>query len=102
LIALALNFAPSPYAMQEIVFWLLGSVSNRSLNHVLISLPFMVIGSVMILYCGRFLNALSLGEDTAQSMGFPVQRLRWVLVMGVAASVGAAVSVSGNIGFVGL
>lgn len=102
LIALALNFAPSPYAMQEIVFWLLGSVSNRSLNHVVISLPFMVMGSVMILYCGRFLNALSLGEDTAQSMGFNVQRLRWVLVMGVAAGVGAAVSVSGNIGFVGL
>lgn len=102
LIALALNFAPSPYAMQEIVFWLLGSVSNRSLNHVVISLPFMLIGSVMILYCGRFLNALSLGEDTAQSMGFDVQRLRWVLVVGVAACVGAAVSVSGNIGFVGL
>lgn len=102
LIALALNFAPSPYAMQEIVFWLLGSVSNRSLNHVIISLPFMVIGGLMILYCGRFLNALSLGEDTAQSMGFHVQRLRWILVVGVAACVGAAVSVSGNIGFVGL
>ncbi len=102
LIALALNFAPSPYAMQEIVFWLLGSVSNRSMNHVVISLPFMVLGWLMILYCGRFLNALTLGEETAQSMGFHVQRMRWVLVIGVASCVGAAVSVSGNIGFVGL
>jgi iron complex transport system permease protein len=102
LIALVLNFAPSPYAMQEILFWLLGSVSNRSMNHVVISLPFMVTGWLMILYCGRFLNALTLGEETAQSMGFEVKKLRWVLVVGVAACVGAAVSVSGNIGFVGL
>jgi iron complex transport system permease protein len=102
LIALALNFAPNPYAMQEIVFWLLGSVSNRSMNDVLISLPFMLFGWCLILFCGRFLNALTLGEETAESMGFPVERLRWVLVIGVAASVGAAVSVSGNIGFVGL
>jgi len=102
MIALVLNFAPSPYAMQEILFWLLGSVSNRSMNHVIISLPFMVIGWLMILYCGRFLNALTLGEETAQSMGFDAQRMRWILVIGVAACVGAAVSVSGNIGFVGL
>ena len=102
LIALALNFAPSPYAMQEIVYWLLGSVTNRSLHDVAISLPFMVFGWLMMLYCGRFLDALTLGEDTAQSLGFNVRRLRWMLVGGVAACIGAAVSVSGNIGFVGL
>jgi iron complex transport system permease protein len=62
----------------------------------------MLIGWIFILYCSRFLNALTLGEETAQSMGFNVSRLRWVLVMGVALSVGAAVSVSGNIGFIGL
>ena len=62
LIALALNFAQSPYAMQEIVFWLLGSVANRSINELLIALPFMLVGWGMILYCGRFLNALTLGE----------------------------------------
>jgi iron complex transport system permease protein len=74
LIALVLNFAPSPYAMQEI----------------------------MVLSSGRFLNALTLGEETAHSMGFDVNRYRWILVLGVAASVGAAVSVAGNIGFIGL
>ena len=102
LIALALNFAPNPYAMQEIVFWLLGSVSNRSMNELIIALPFMLVGWGIILYCGRFLNALTLGEETASSMGFDVKRLRWILVIGVAACVGAAVSVAGNIGFIGL
>ena len=102
LIALALNFAESPYAMQEILFWLLGSVSNRSTNDLLIALPFMLIGWGLILYCGRFLNALTLGEETAHSMGFEVGRLRWILVLGVASCVGAAVSIAGNIGFIGL
>ena len=102
LIALALNFAESPYATQEIVFWLLGSVANRSYDELFVALPFMLTGWGMILYCGRFLNALTLGEDTAVSMGFDVNRLRLIIVLGVAASVGAAVSVSGNIGFIGL
>jgi len=102
LIALALNFAASPYAMQEIVFWLLGSVANRSINDVYIALPFMAAGWAMMLYCGRFLNALTLGEETARSMGFDVVKMRLLLVLGVTASVGAAVSVAGNIGFVGL
>lgn len=101
-IALALNFAESPYAMQEIVFWLLGSVSNRSVNELYIAMPFMLVGWGMMLYCGRFLNALTLGEETAKSMGFNVARMRLVLILGVTASVGAAVSVAGNIGFVGL
>jgi iron complex transport system permease protein len=102
LIALALNFAASPYAMQEILFWLLGSVANRSFREVQIALPFMLLGWAMMLYCGRFLNALTLGEETAKSLGFDVLRLRLVLILGVAASVGAAVSVAGNIGFIGL
>ncbi|MCB1615907.1 MAG: iron ABC transporter permease [Pseudomonadales bacterium] len=102
MIALVLNYAPNPYAMQEIVFWMMGSVSNRSLQDVAISLPFMIVGWILILYCGKFLNALSLGEDTAKSMGFNLQKLRWILVIGVASCVGAAVSVSGNIGFIGL
>ncbi|MBT8434505.1 MAG: iron ABC transporter permease [Gammaproteobacteria bacterium] len=101
-IALALNFAESPYAMQEIVFWLLGSVSNRSVNELYIATPFMLAGWGMMLYCGRFLNALTLGEETATSLGFNVARMRMVLILGVTASVGAAVSVAGNIGFIGL
>lgn len=101
-IALALNFANNPYAVNEIIYWLLGSVSNRSMNDVMIALPFMLTGWICILLSGRFLNALSLGEETALSLGFNLFRERTILVIGVALSVGAAVSVSGNIGFIGL
>jgi iron complex transport system permease protein len=102
LTSLALNFAPNPYAMSEMVFWLLGSLTNRSLNDFVLVLPFMLIGWIFILGSGRFLTALSLGEDTAKSLGFNIKQQRILLVIGIALSVGAAVSVSGNIGFVGL
>ncbi len=101
-IALSLNFANNPYAVNEIIYWLLGSVSNRSMNDVAIALPFMLVGWICILMRGNFLNALSLGEETAKSLGFNLFKERAILVIGVALSVGAAVSVSGNIGFIGL
>ena len=101
-IALTLNFAESPYAMNEIIYWLLGSVSNRSMNDLLIAFPFMFIGWIMIFFSRNFLNALSLGEETAISLGFNISMQRTLLVIGVACSVGAAVSISGNIGFIGL
>ena len=102
LIALALNFADNPYAMSEMVYWLLGSVANRSLNDAGIALPLILVGTLILLTQGRFLDALTLGEETAQSIGFdPVRHRNW-LVAGVALSVGAAVAVSGSIGFVGL
>lgn len=101
-IALTLNFAPNPYALYEIIYWLLGSVSNRSINDVWISLPFMLIGWVFLLRAGAFLNALSLGEETAQSLGFSLSRERFLLVIGVTLCVGASVAVSGSIGFIGL
>ena len=102
LTSLALNFAPNPYAMSEMVYWLLGSLTNRSLNDFALAFPFMAFGWVFILASGRFLTALSLGEDTAKSLGFNLKQQRVLLVIGIALSVGAAVSVSGNIGFVGL
>lgn len=101
-IALTLNFADSPYAMNEIVYWLLGSVSNRSINDVLISVPFMLLGWILLLGHRNFLDALTLGEETAQTMGFNIKKQRRWLIIGVALSVGAAVSVSGSIGFIGL
>ena len=101
-IAVALNFAPSLYAMQEIVFWLMGSLANRNLHHVYIAAPFILAGWVLLLSRYRFLNALSLGEETAASLGFHPQRERNLLLIGLALCVGAAVAVSGSIGFVGL
>jgi iron complex transport system permease protein len=102
LIAVALNFAPSLYAMQEIVFWMLGSLANRHFDHVSIALPLVVISWIMMLSRYRFLDALSLGEDSARSLGFNNQRERWILLLGIAIGVGACVAVSGSIGFIGL
>jgi iron complex transport system permease protein len=102
LISVALNFAPSYFALQEIVFWLMGSLANRNMHHVYIAAPFIFMGWVLLLSRYRFLNALSLGEETAATLGFHLQRERNLLLIGLALCVGAAVAVSGSIGFVGL
>lgn len=102
LTALALNFAPNPYALQEIYYWLLGSVSNRSLPELALALPFMLLGTVLLLRSGAFLDALGIGEAGARSLGFEVTRQSRVLVAGVACCTGAAVALSGSIAFVGL
>lgn len=102
LTALALNLAPSPYAALEVVFWLMGSLSERSLDHVVLALPFMALGWVLVLATGRAMDALTLGEDTAQSLGFSLRRTRLLVIGGAAAAVGASVAVAGAIGFVGL
>jgi len=102
LTSLALNLAPSPYAIVEIVFWMLGSITDRSLEHVALSAPFMLIGWVILLSLGRALDAMALGEEAAQSLGFNPRGIRRRVIAGTALAVGAAVSVSGIIGFVGL
>ncbi|MCF4167635.1 iron ABC transporter permease [Zavarzinia compransoris] len=102
LTALALNLSPNPYAVVEITFWLMGSLTDRSMDHVLLALPLMAVGWALLLSSARALDGLSLGDDTAASLGFDLKRLRLKLVGGTALSVGAAVAVTGAIGFVGL
>ena len=102
LTALAVNLAPSPFAAIEIVFWLLGSLADRSFDHVWLALPLTLVGWVLLASVARPLNALTLGEDTAQSLGFNLRSVRLRVVVGCACAVGAAVAVSGSIGFVGL
>ena len=102
LTSLVLNLSPNPFATSEIVFWMLGSLADRSFSHITIALPFMVLGWILILSTSRGLDALILGEDAAASLGINLTRLRWVLVLGVAACTGSATSVVGAIGFVGL
>jgi len=99
---LALNLSPNPYAAYEIMFWLMGSLTDRSLDHVALAAPLMVIGWALMLTGGRALNALTLGEETARSLGFALERVRLRLVFGTAFAVGASVAISGAIGFVGL
>jgi iron complex transport system permease protein len=100
--ALALNLAPNPFAALEIAFWLLGSLEDRSMRHVWIALPFMLVGVVLLLWDRRAFRALTLGEEAAASLGFDLTWIRVRVVSGVAAAVGAGVAVAGSIGFVGL
>lgn len=101
-ISLALNLSPNPFAGMEITAWLLGSLENRSLRHVWIALPCILAGCALLLGSGRVLDALSLGEDAARSLGVDLARARIPILLGVAIGVGGAVAVSGAIGFVGL
>lgn len=102
LTSLVLNLSPNPFAANEIVFWMMGSLADRSFDHVWMALPVMALGWLALARTGPGLEALTLGEDAAASMGVDLGRLRLVLVAGVAASVGAATAVAGAVGFVGL
>lgn len=102
LTALALNLSPNPYASLEIFFWLMGSLADRSFTHVWLILIPTLLGWWLMLSTRRDLDVLSLGEDAAQSLGVQLQSLNKRIILGVALAVGAAVSVSGGIGFVGL
>ena len=102
LTSLVLNLSENPFAAYEVVFWLMGSLADRSIDHVYIALPSMVVGWILLLLAGRDLNALTLGEETAISLGTNLNRLRIKVILGTALAVGAAVAVSGMIGFVGL
>jgi iron complex transport system permease protein len=102
LTSLVLNFAPSPYAALEILFWMLGSLADRSLVHVGLALPLMVPGWALVIAAARGLDALTLGEETAASLGFDPRRTQWLVVGGTAIAVGGAVAVTGVVGFIGL
>lgn len=100
--SLALNLSPNPFAATEIMFWMLGSLTDRSMDHVWLSAPFILVGWAMLAVLGRPLDALTLGTDTAASMGVDLRRLQFLAVFGTAACVGASTAVAGAIGFVGL
>lgn len=100
--SLALNLSPNPFAALEIMFWMLGSLTDRSMTHVWLAAPFMLAGWAVLLTLGRALDALTLGSDTAASLGIDIRRVQRLAVLGTAASVGAATAVAGAIGFVGL
>ena len=102
LTSLVLSLAPNPFATFEIFFWLLGSLADRSFEHVKLIIFPLVIGIGLLLTTGRALDALTLGEDVASSLGFNLQRIKWTIVIGISLAVGVAVSVSGIVGFVGL
>lgn len=101
-ISLIMNFAPHPMTLQEMILWMMGSLENRSYNEVFLAVPFIGAGLVCVIGAGQGLNALSLGEDTARTLGVDLKKLRLRIVVGSALAVGATVAVAGAIGFVGL
>ena len=102
LTSLVLNLSPNPFAASEIMFWMMGSLADRSMLHVGLAAPFILGGMLMMTRAWRGLDALTLGEDAAASMGVDLMRLRLWVVFATAAMVGAATAVAGAIGFVGL
>ncbi|MDX2259903.1 MAG: iron ABC transporter permease [Hyphomicrobiaceae bacterium] len=100
--ALALSLSPNPFAALEIVTWMLGSLADRSMTHVWLAAPFMVLGWLLLLGLGRALDALTLGEATAATLGISTGRVQNIAILGTALCVGAATAVAGAIGFVGL
>jgi iron complex transport system permease protein len=97
-----MNLSSNPFLVLEIAFWLLGSLDDRSFRHVLLALPFIVAGAIILFSQRNAFRVLSLGEETAQSLGVDIARLRLWVISGVALGVGGAVAVSGTIGFIGL
>ena len=101
-LSLALNFAPSPYAAYEITTWLLGSLADRDWSQVALAAPLMLAGWACLAATARGLDALTLGEAQAESLGIDLARTRALALAGTALAAGAATSVTGAIGFVGL
>ncbi|WP_088182792.1 MULTISPECIES: FecCD family ABC transporter permease [Sphingobium] len=101
-VSLALNLSPNPYAAYEIMTWLMGSLTDRSWDHVRLAAPFIAVGGALLLLTGRGLDALALGETQAESLGIHVGRTRLLALFGTALGVGAATAVAGMVGFVGL
>lgn len=102
LLALALNFAPSPYAAYEITTWMLGSLADRGWDQVVLAGPFIAAGLALLAATGRAADALTLGEAQAASLGIDLDRARLLALAGVGLAVGAATAVTGAVGFIGL
>lgn len=102
LTTLAISLAPTPFVASQIVTWLLGALTDRSWDDVRLAFPLVLAGALLLAGTARSLDALTLGEQAARSMGVDLRRLQWLVVLGVGLCVGASVATSGIIGFVGL
>lgn len=102
LTGLLMNFAPNPWALSEIVYWLMGSLRNAELGGLLLCAPLTFLGLVSLMIIGPDLRTLSLGEETAISLGVSLRKVQVLLVAGTALCVGSGVAIAGAIGFIGL
>ncbi|MDR3527686.1 MAG: iron ABC transporter permease [Rhizomicrobium sp.] len=102
LTALALSLSANPYAMSEMVLWMMGSLKDRTMSDLSYALPFTAVGLALLFSTGRGLDALTLGEEAAESLGVNVASVRGRVVLGVALATGAATAAAGAVSFVGL
>lgn len=102
LTAFLISLAPNPYAVAEAIDWLMGALTDRSIDDVRLAVPFIAAGSVLLLLTGRALDALTLGEPAARSLGIRLGRVQALIVLGTGLTIGASVAVTGVVGFVGL
>ena len=102
LMSLAISLAPNAFAMSEIVTWLMGALTDRGWAEVRLAAPLTLIGIVLLRLAGSGLDALTLGESAARSLGVDSRRLQWLLILGTGLTVGSGVAVAGIVGFVGL
>ncbi len=102
LMSLAISFSPTPFAMSEIVTWLMGALTDRGWHEVWIAAPLTLVGLVLLRLAGRGLDTLTLGETAARSLGMEPRILQALMIAGVGLTVGSGVAVAGIIGFVGL
>ena len=102
LTALALSFSANPYAMSEMVLWMLGSLKDRTMNDLAYAFPLVAVGIALLFSAARGLDALTLGEDAAKSLGVDLAGVRGRVVLGVALATGAATAAAGAVSFVGL
>lgn len=102
LTAFLISLAPNPYAVAEAIEWLMGALTDRSMDDVRLAVPFIATGSLLLLFTGRALDALTLGEAAARSLGIRLGRVQALIVLGTGLTIGASVAVTGVVGFVGL
>ena len=102
LTAFLISIAPNPFTASEIISWLMGALTDRTMDDVAKALPLMALGMGLLFTTARSLDALTLGEVGARSLGIDLKRLSWTIVIGVGLCVGASVAVAGVVGFVGL
>lgn len=102
LVSLAISLSPNPFAMSEIVTWLMGALADRSWREVWIAGPLTLAGLGFLFAAARGLDALTLGEAAARSLGVEPARMQALIIAGIGLTVGASVAVAGIIGFVGL
>lgn len=97
-----LIFVADDAQLRNLTFWSMGSLSGATWPRLAAALPVMAAAMLAVPPLARGLNGLALGEAVAGHMGQPVQRIKRLSVLSVAAATGAAVAVSGGIGFVGI